>query len=285
MKNPPQLLRHLPFPIQVLIKRLYHGPQDLWNRISGNYDPEVPPKRLQFVGRGDFKQIGAKFLALCKSLAQLKETDVILDMGCGVGRMALPISKFLTPEARYEGFDVVREGIMWCNKHISSASPNFRFTWLDIYNKSYNPHGKLLAADLVFPYPDRLFDFTFATSLFTHMFLSDVRHYISESARVLKPGGRCFFTFFLINPETQKALDELNLELQFLPLQKHEWTIDPTEPERAMAFEEDQIAQMLEEQGFENIHVYYGTWRKKPGTSYQDIIVANKKLPDDVKLS
>lgn len=283
MKSPLQLLRHLPFPVQVLIKRLYFGPQDLWDQISGNYDPEVPPKRLQFVGRGDFKQIGQEFLALFKSLAHLQKTDSVLDMGCGIGRMAIPISKFLTPEARYEGFDVVREGIMWCNKQITATSPNFRFTWLDIYNKSYNPDGKLLAADLVFPYPDQLFDLSFATSLFTHMFLSDVRHYISEAVRVLKPGGRCFFTFFLINPETEKALDDLNLALHFLPLQKHQWTIDPDEPERAMAFEEDQILQMLEEQGFENIRVYYGTWRKKPGKSYQDIIVANKKLADNAK--
>lgn len=118
----------------------------------------------------------------------------MLDVGCGSGRMALPLTGYLNSEGRYAGFDISQKAIAWCQEHITSAHPNFQFEVSDIYNSLYNPKGKYQSLDFRFPYPDASFDVVFLTSVFTHMFPPDVEHYLDEISRVLKPGGRCLCT-------------------------------------------------------------------------------------------
>ncbi|HEX8254186.1 MAG TPA: hypothetical protein VF846_13660 [Thermoanaerobaculia bacterium] len=57
--------------------------------MTGKADRDLPPLRLRDVGGGDFRQVGED---LVKVLADhgLKSTDRVLDIGCGVGRVALP---------------------------------------------------------------------------------------------------------------------------------------------------------------------------------------------------
>src|SRR4029079_3767129 len=50
----------------------------------------LPPRRLSFVGRGDFERTGNEYLAHFQTLGGLQTGDRVLDMGCGVGRMAAP---------------------------------------------------------------------------------------------------------------------------------------------------------------------------------------------------
>ena len=40
----------------------------------------------------------------------------VLDVGCGIGRMARPLAGYLTGDGSYDGFDVNREGIRWCTR-------------------------------------------------------------------------------------------------------------------------------------------------------------------------
>lgn len=78
----------------------------------------------------------------------------MLDVGCGSGRMALPLTGYLNSEGRYAGFDISQKAIAWCQEHITSAHPNFQFEVSDIYNSLYNPKGKYQSLDFRFPYPD-----------------------------------------------------------------------------------------------------------------------------------
>jgi SAM-dependent methyltransferase len=77
--------------------------------------------------------------------------------------------------------------------------PNFRFAWADVQNTYYNPQGRTKPFDYRFPYPDSTFDIVFAASVFTHMLPDSAAHYFHETARVLKPGGRALFSFFLLD--------------------------------------------------------------------------------------
>lgn len=56
----------------------------------------------------------------------------MLDVGCGSGRMALPLTGYLNSEGRYAGFDISQKAIAWCQEHITSAHPNFQFEVSDI---------------------------------------------------------------------------------------------------------------------------------------------------------
>lgn len=62
-------------------------------------------------------------------------------MGCGIGRMAIPLTEYLSEEGSYEGFDVVRRGVKWCQENITTRCPNFRFRLADVYNELTIPRG------------------------------------------------------------------------------------------------------------------------------------------------
>jgi len=66
-----------------------------------------------FVGGGleDFKKVGEAFVRDFQVRCRLRPNERVLDVGCGVGRIAIPLTEFLNSDARYEGFDVVAKGI------------------------------------------------------------------------------------------------------------------------------------------------------------------------------
>src|SRR5207302_825955 len=80
-----------------------------------------------------------------RDLAALRRDERVLDVGCGIGRMARPLAGYLGPEGSYDGFDVNREGIAWCQERYA-GHPNFRFTAVDLHNRRYNPQGAQAAA-------------------------------------------------------------------------------------------------------------------------------------------
>ena len=177
---------------------------DARDRLTGRADPLIPPRRRQFVGRGDFAATGEEFLAHFLELAGLAPADRVLEVGCGIGRMARPLARFLDPaQGSYEGFDVDREGIGWCRRAYARRHPNFRFQVADLYNRRYHPGGQHSASEYRFPYDDASFDLVIATSVFTHLLEQEADHYLAETARVLAPGGRLFATFFVLDDDSR----------------------------------------------------------------------------------
>ena len=68
---------------------------DSGTRILGQYDDRLPPTRKHFVGNGDFKAVGYEFLRYFIQYGDLAPDDDVLDVGCGIGRMALPLANYL----------------------------------------------------------------------------------------------------------------------------------------------------------------------------------------------
>src|SRR5436853_5461052 len=127
----------------------------------------VPPAEMIYTGDGDFLGIGREFLEYFIKLGNLRPSDRVLDVGAGLGRMAIPLTQYLSKRGRYEGFDAVKLGVEWCQERISRTYPNFRFRFADIHNTCYNPEGQIKAQDFKFPYADGSFDFVFLASVFT----------------------------------------------------------------------------------------------------------------------
>ena len=122
-----------------------------------------PPEEISpAFAKGDrFEIIGRKHVDTFRKLCDLKPDDWVLDVGCGIGRMAVPFTTFLNEQGSYQGFDIVPKWIEWCQNAITPRYPNFRFQVADVYNEFYNPTGSYTAANYAFPYQSGVFDFVF----------------------------------------------------------------------------------------------------------------------------
>ena len=239
----------------------------------------VPPDALAHAVGGSFRETGAEFLHHFVDIGGLEPHHRVLDVGCGVGRMAVPLMGFLNERGRYAGFDVVPSLVDWCQAEIAARDSRFSFQRFDLRNSTYNPTGATRAVDLRFPYDDASFDFVFLTSVFTHLLPDDLRHYLSEIARVLTPGGRCFSTFFLLNDESL-GLIRSGLSPVFRFSHLHDgYRANDAVAENAVAYREDDVRRWYSAAGLEWIGPpVYGHWcTRLNGRSLQDIVVARKR--------
>jgi ubiquinone/menaquinone biosynthesis C-methylase UbiE len=265
----------LPTPVRSALRHAYDLLADILDTLRGR-DDLTPPRSTRLVGRGDFKEVGEVFTRYFVELGGLRPDDKVLDVGCGVGRMAIPLTKLLSPQGGYWGFDIVKQGIDWCQQHVAARHPGFHFIWSDVYNKTYNPAGRFRASDYVFPFDSGSFDFVCAVSLFTHLLAEDFEHYLSEISRVTKPGGRLFATFFLLNDESSRLSRDGRAEPRFEHRLQGTWVADPSAPENATAYEEGAVRRLFEEHGFRLAEpICYGSWcGRSVFVSYQDMVVA-----------
>jgi SAM-dependent methyltransferase len=246
---------------------------DAWDAVRGRRDPLGPPRRLTvFVGAGEFRQMGEDFKRFFVELGGLKPEDDVLDVGSGIGRMAVPLLGYLS--GRYEGFDIYPAGVRWCQKQITPRYPNFRFQLADLKNELYNPNGRQSASDYRFPYADASFDFAFLTSVFTHLLPADSHNYLNEVGRVLRKGGTCFATFFVLDqepPADERALLDFRIEGDGYR------STSAATPEVAVAYTRADIDRMLASAGLTIRSSYRGSWSgEENGTGFQDILVAVK---------
>jgi len=270
----------LPVWMKKCIKVVIAEAVDVMDVITGKRGAHLPPTRLLFDGSPtlkDYLQGGEDFMRAFRLLMKPKPSWRILDIGSGVGRHTLPLTKFLNSKGSYEGFEIVKAGVEWCDKHITTRFPRFRFTLVDLYNGSYNPKGKILPKDFVFPYENDSFDAVMALSVFTHMKPEDVSHYLKEVERVLKPGGKSLLTFFLINKESRVLLDNPDNSQRFVDTGDGYWTTHLDLPELAIGYDEKIVRRFYREAGLEIERIAYGSWcGRKKFNDYQDEIIARK---------
>jgi SAM-dependent methyltransferase len=264
---------------------------DLWNYLfaahidfrlwlTGKADPELPPLRmLQFVGMGDFRAIGEELLNLLVHHGGLRRTDRVLDIGSGIGRVAIPLTRYLQSSAAYDGFDIVKSGIDWCRRNITPRHPHFRFHLVDVRSSEYRDRGAD-ASRFRFPFGDGAFDFAFATSLFTHLVFAETRQYLREAHRVLAPGGRLFATFFLLDDFAKNELPSREPRFRFAHADGAQRLSDPQNPAEGVAIEQGALLDLIREAGFAAHEIHYGQWCGRPGgVTFQDVVVCTKEGP------
>lgn len=233
-----------------------------------------PPIELMFDGPQTLEAYlanGEEFLAIFRDKGGLKLDDKILDVGSGTGRKTIPLTDYLTDKAKYYGIDVKKEGVDWCTENITAVCPNFTFQHIDVYSPGYNPTGTIAPSTFKFPFEDNTFDFVTLCSVFTHMQWDDLTNYLHEVYRVMKPGGRCLITYFLIVKNSPWDDSTIYYDV------KNGKTASKEFPEQAIAFCAQPLMELYQETGFIIEQMHWGTWNYRwPGLSYQDIIIAIK---------
>jgi SAM-dependent methyltransferase len=250
------------FPFADVRRYLHAAYIDLRLFLTGKRERGLPPLRLRDVGGGDFKRIGDELAALLIRHG-LKPEHRVLDVGCGVGRVALPLTHYVT-SGTYDGFDIVKRWIRWCRRNITRAHPNFRFTHANVWNSHYNRRG-VPASAFRFPYEDASFDFVFATSVFTHLDPAAARNYLHEAQRVLAPGGTLLATFFILDEPIE------NPALDFSVDRGDHRLLSESDPDWAIAFDPSILSELPP------YTITRGRWRNQGGDQFQDVVVSRSE--------
>ena len=273
------LLPALPRQLRWILRKVYLAPVDLADRLIGRHDPGLPPKAHMFTGAPlDFAASGRRTLETICSITDANPSSHILDVGCGIGRLAIAMPDFLDENGGYEGFDIVPDGIEWCKQHIVGPHDNIHFTLADVYNKEYNPKGRMQPADYQFPYEDETFDVAVLLSVFTHMLPPDVDRYVGEIARVLKTNGRICASYSIITPESLQLMTSGRGSVHFKYNLGSHWIHSKKVPELGVAYDERYLRGLYSKHGLSDPpDIYFGRWcGRSMGLDIQDVVVATK---------
>jgi len=243
---------------------------DARDRLAGRGGRLVPPRRLQLTaGEGDFVAVGDEFLSHLVALCGLRPEDRVLDVGCGVGRLARALAGYLSIDGAYAGIDVQADAIAWCARR-DRGLPHFRFVHADLRNARYNPGGAGEAVAYEFPFEEGSFDVAVLMSVLTHLTADPALHYLGQTRRVLARGGRVLATFFVLDP------DAVEPALRFGPVAGGMAVVDPSLPEEAVGYEEEWLLEALRAAGLDFVGLHPGRWTGRPdGLSFQDVVVAH----------
>jgi SAM-dependent methyltransferase len=266
----------VPRPVRRAVRDALDAAARLRDRVAGTLPPLTPPVEL-VDGIGGAWWVGENYLRHFRDLCDLTPDESVLDVGCGVGRMAVPLAGYLSRRGRYDGFDIMPRNVRWCRRAITPRFPNFRFRHADVFNREYNPDGRVSGAEFRFPYPDRSFDFAFLTSVFTHLMPPDAAHYLAELGRVLRPGGRCLATFFLLTPAAERLIEAGRARHTFHPrdglIRVHSREV----PEACVALDEGFVMGAVEAAGLVADPPRYGSWSgRDDGFEFQDVLILRK---------
>jgi SAM-dependent methyltransferase len=188
------------------------------------------------------------------------------------------LTAYLDKHGSYAGFDIDEKSINWCLENIPPRYPNFHFQHVDLHNKFYNPAGKINPEHFVFPYAAEAFDFVYLISVFTHLLPQHMERYYAEISRVLRKGGRCLITYFLMNPESVQLIKRKESCIDFMEVNDGIYSTDKQVPEQVIAYKEDLIRGLYAKYGLSvKSPFYYGSWcGREKNVDFQDMVIARK---------
>ncbi len=193
-------------------------------------------------------------------------------------RVALALMHYLSDEGSYTGADIRRDEIIWLQSHYSSKRSNLKFEFMDVENAFYSRDpNQEQASTFQFPFESDAYDFICLTSVFTHMLPEGIENYLQEIARLLKAGGRCLISYFLMNDSTRHDIRAGTSSRKFA----HEvapacFTDNLNCPEEAVALEESYILSLYEKNDLRiRQAIFRGRWSTSRKLNairdYQDI--------------
>lgn len=218
----------------------------------------LPPASLRMrIGVGNhilhnhryFVESGQAIVSELAGKGYLKSDSHVLELGCGCGRNAIAISRFLNETGTYAGQDVDSEMVQWCQTHLQTES--VRFYHADIFSKVYNPKGAP-AHNYSFPSADGSITLIISISVFSHLLYSDFSHYVHESSRVLSSNGHLHMTLFLLDFLKSRLGDRWTFSHKL-----DNCYVDSLRyPEAAVAYELDTVQQVLSSNGLSIVEIY-----------------------------
>ena len=248
----------------------------------------IPVALAALTGGGEdtWASIAQGHLAAYDRYSPIRSGQQVLEVGCGVGRDAIPLVKLVGPQGSYIGVDTSLPSIQWCRENITPQFSNATFEHLDIRSQFYNPSGALSASETRLPVGDGQIDRIVLQSVFTHMFEDDIIHFLSEFRRVLRPGGLVFASFFVLDDESVRLTTHRGEALTFLyPLGDGCRISDPRNPEGAVGYTPRAIDRMLGRSGLMlDQPIHHGYWSGRSDVPDGQDIAILRRAPIHIRL-
>lgn len=244
---------------------------------------EIPDVPKLAVGNG-FQRQSKRKAQIAKARGDITSGSRVLDVGCGLGIFAAAVGDLLDPRqgGLYWGFDIRENHVDWARRNLSARYPHVRFFTADLHfglTEQVNLPARLYR----FPFPDESFDFVVLNSVFTHMLPADVAAYLHEIARVLRPGGVCQITYFLMDEERREAVRAGRV---ILPRQRFAYDYGAFSSSRlvrrveaAIAYDRAQCEERYRDAGLVVEEIVAGAWFRPETTEdapSQDYVFARK---------
>jgi SAM-dependent methyltransferase len=224
----------------------------------------VPPASLLMDGAvtsDQFRTLGEGFIAVnLIQRAGLTPLERVLEIGSGNGQKARVLARYLTGGS-YDGLDIVPGPIQWCRDRYAHL-PHFRFHLADIASSHYRPEGALDAKAYRLPFADGSFDLVFLCSVFTHLLPAEVANYTREIARVLRTGGRCVATYFLLHDDVEGWSEDA--PVAFPHAHGIARVRDEADPSQGVAHDEAWVRMQWREAGMRVAEIAFGRWSGAP---------------------
>lgn len=125
----------------------------------------------------------------------LRPDGSVVDVGCGSGRLALPLSQYLGPDGRYLGTDVVPALVDYARDLVDR--PDWRFQ---------------VVRRLRIPAPRESADIVCFFSVMTHLRHEHSYLYLKAARRVVRPTGRIIVSFLEFSVPAHWAVFEQNYQ-------------------------------------------------------------------------
>jgi ubiquinone/menaquinone biosynthesis C-methylase UbiE len=230
------------------------------NTVTNTYrfhEFDIPIDLLNMTGGGidTFDVIADAHMNNLRKFIGISPDHSIVEIGCGIGRDAIPLTKILSKRGRYLGVDIIKRSIDFCNQNIKARYNNFDFVHYDVADQLHNPNGSTKTTDIRLPVPDQSVDRIIVWSVFTHLYETDIRHYLSEFRRLLKIDGLAYITVFIVDEAILDSARKTNLtpfNLRFeYKLSENCFINDPDFPLGAIAYRRNALQSMINDAGLE----------------------------------
>lgn len=250
-------------------------------RADNRFLPTPPQAMLEHVA-GDganptaYRAVGMFLVLDLLQLGLLANPGLdIVDVGCGCGRLATQLAPYLKDDATYVGFDTWGVGVAWASEAVTPRYPRFSFQQLT-RSGARKGEGYVGEHACPLPVPDASFDLVVASSLLTHLTFAAARGYLAEFRRVLRPFGRAYVTFFLLDGEAERLLSGVKLRRdEHGGYFTHRAFFDSY-------FRDEAVDRMVQEAGLEPVLKRYGHWRgdrytRRRPIGAQDLLVLRRQ--------